>query len=187
MRSLIYSLLILSAFFFVSCDQGKSSTDKNISSDSVGALSVPINFQKGGDFTSLQDIRNQTKAMIDTRIKNNPEAYSMITHGVWEPEFVFNAGKMSKEGEFQGYWIDFEEDFSYTYGIYDKTLGEGKYHFRLDDLMMLMLDDNQEFEPKVWTANNNGDVMVLVGRHDFGINNGMQIKMIPSDEKPKRS
>jgi hypothetical protein len=184
MRHLIVILTVFYSLLIVSCDGDTKPASKD--SKSQTDLVIPINIQKGGDYTSVQEIRNQTKALIDSRIKQNPEAFSMITYGYWLPEFVFNEGKMSKENQYAGYWIDFNEDFSYEYGLYSKTLGKGKYHFRLDDIVLLMLDDNTDLEPKVWGANNNGDVMVLVGKHDFGINNGMQIKMQPSDTKPSK-
>lgn len=183
MRPIIYFTLFMLIGLFIACDSNTASKEKK-SSTHGDELILPINIQKGGDYKSLQDIRNQTRAMIDFRVSENPEALSMITYGYWEPEFVFNAGKMSKEFEYLGYWIDFKEDFTYEYGYFNKTEGTGKYHFRLDDFAMLMLDDDEELEPKVWTANHNGDAMALVGKHDFGINNGMQIKMIPIDKKP---
>ena len=65
-------------------------------------------------------------------------------------------------------------------------MGAGRYHFRLEDSQLIMLDDDVDQEPKVWTANNNGEMMSYVGTHEFGVNNGMQMKMIPLDTRPKK-
>lgn len=187
MKTFLISITIVLIGSLMSCDSTPKGTkdEKKISVNQDGLI-MPLNIKKGGDYKSLEEIRNQTRALIDHRVEESPEAYSMVTHGYWEPEFVFNAGKMSKENQYLGYWINFEDDFTYSYGLFDKIQGGGRYHFRLEDNTLLMLDNDEEIEPKVWTAQNNGDAMALVGRHDFGINNGMQIKMIPNDERPKK-
>lgn len=166
---------------FVACQQGEK-----VNQVDAGASVIPINIQKGGEYESLQQIRSQASALIDYRIEQEGDPYSMITYGYWYPEFVWNRGSMSKVDEYLGHWIKFEEDFSYSYGYYDKKAGSGRYHFRLDDKAMIMVDDNDEMEPKFWIANHNGEAMALVGQHDLGINNGMQIKMLPLDNRPSQ-
>ncbi len=184
MRALVL-IFGVAMMFLTACDSTGGAKSKP-KSESGEDLVFPTNIHKGGEYKSVQEIRTQARGLIDHRVETIGEPLSMITYGYWEPEFVFNAGKMSKEAEYVGFWIDFKEDFTYEYGYYDKTQGGGRYHFRLDDFALLMLDNNEDMEPKSWTANNNGDAMALVGNHDFGINNGMQIKMLPIDDKPVR-
>lgn len=185
MRYLLVTLTVFYSLLFISCSgDGKAGSNKDTTI--IEKAVFPTNIQKGGEFKSVQEIRNQANAMIDFRIDKNPEPLSMITHGYWSPEFVYNKGRMSGEGEYAGFWIDFEENFTYKYGYYDQVQGKGRYHLRLDDNALLMLDDDESMEPKMWTANNNGDAMALIGRHDFGVNNGMQMKMIPLDLQPSK-
>ena len=174
-------LLFLGAFLLLAaCKNGGETASEE-------EVIVPINMEKGGDYTSLEIIRAQANAMINARIKDHPKTYSFLIHGFWHPEFVFDGQNMSKEGEYEGQWVDFHEDYTYSYGIYDKTLGSGRYHFRLDDEAMIMLDDDPTLEPKFWNALSNGTAMALVGTHELDINNGMQIKMIPIDNKPVKA
>lgn len=146
----------------------------------------PISIQKQGEFDDLDVIRAQARSIIDYRATNGDKPMAMLTYGYWNPEFVFNAGKMSAEGQYEGYWIAFKDDFTYSYGAYDDIMGSGRYHFRLDDKQLIMLDDDVEQEPKVWVANNNGEMMSFVGTHEFGVNNGIQMKMVPMDTRPTK-
>ncbi len=179
------SVFILLAFVFVhvAC---QSDAHKPLV-EPVTDTAFPINRQKGGTFTSLKEIRDQAEALIKFRIEQNPKAMAMLTYAYWFPEVAFDNGKFSDPDTFKGYWLKLNDDFTYIFGQYDKPHGSGRYFFRLEDNNLIMLDDNPAFEPKVWQAKNNGEAMIFVGQHDFGINNGMQIKMIPLDERPRQS
>ena len=183
MRTLPVVLIGMLLLFSIGCNNNSAGETK-VTGSTEQALEFPLNIQKGGEFVSLDQIRVQARALIEHRIGQNNKALAMLTTGYWWPEFVFNSGSMSKVDEYAGHWLKFNDDFSYNYGIYDKTLGTGKYHFRLDDNKLHMLDNNVEFEPKVWQANYNGQVIALVGTHEYGVNNGMQIKMLGLDQKP---
>jgi hypothetical protein len=124
--------------------------------------------------------------MIEYRVKNADKPYQYITYAYWYPEFVWNRGSMSKEHEYLGFWIKFEDNFDYSYGYFETVMGGGRYHFRLDDNAMIMVDNDILIEPKIWTANHNGEAIALIGTHELGINNGMQIKLVPLDNQPSR-
>lgn len=179
----LFVLFVSVLFLSLGCKQDAAKT----SAAAPNGLILPLNIQKGGQFESVAAIRAQANAVIDSRIKNLPDPLAMITYGYWYPEFVFNSGNMSDEFEYLGFWVKFDENFEYTYGYYDNVLGGGRYHFRLQDYALIMLDHDESLEPKVWTAQNNGEAMALVGTHEFGVNNGMQIKMLPLDLRPKKS
>ena len=49
-----------------------------------------------------------------------------------------------------------------------------------------MLNDDETLEPKSWVLRTNGRAFALVGRHDFGVNNGMQIKLATQSGKPAK-
>ncbi len=177
------STLLIGIIFLLSCNQNTNTGDSGTFTEE-DALSFPLNMQKGGEYKSLDQIRVQARTIIDHRVSQEEKALAMLTYGYWWPEFVFNGSTMSSQDQYAGYWLKFNDDFTYNYGLYTKTLGKGKYHFRLDDNSLYMLDDQVAVEPKVWTANHNGEVIALVGSHEYGINNGMQIKMVGLEQKP---
>lgn len=188
MRAFNYLLCIIAFGLFVACDSGASGSKKALVIDKskLPDKVFPVEIQKGGSFTSVQEIRVQAKAMIESRIQKEPDPLAMITHDYFLLEFVFNGKEMSKVDEYMGYWMKFEEDFTYQYGYYDALAGTGIYHYRNDDEAMLMLNDDETLEPKSWVLRTNGRAFALVGRHDFGVNNGMQIKLDTQPNKPAK-
>jgi len=190
MRAFNYLLCALVLGLFMACGSGGSSDTKNelvIDKSKLPDQVFPVEIQKGGSFESVQEIRMQAKAMIESRIEKNPDPLAMITHNYFLPEFVlFNPQEISKSGDFQGHWIKFEEDFTYQYGYYEVLAGTGIYHYRIDDEALLLLNDDETLEPKSWALRTNGMAFALSGRHDFGVNNGMQIKLEIQSTKPAR-
>ena len=183
-------LLVLSlAIFFTltSCEDNGSGATKSTKRTVKIEQAFPLSIQNKGYTQELSTIRAQARTLIDHRAETADGPYAMMTVGYWYPEFVFNSGTMSKEFQYEGYWIKYNDDFSYEYGKYEDEYGSGRYHFRLDDKSLLLVDDDIEKEPKSFTANYNGDVMAYIGKHDYGVNNGMQIKMVPIDTKPIKS
>ena len=73
----------------------------------------------------LDQIRVQARAIIEHRISQEENALAMLVEGFWWPEFVFNSGSMSKPDDYAGYWLKFNDDFTYNYGLYDRTFGKG--------------------------------------------------------------
>ncbi len=180
-----YLVLLFIPFVFaqVSCKQSNVEGQEQTGRTS-GELIFPLNIQKGGSYQSVDQIRAQALTIIDHRIQTDGEPMAMLTFAYWWPEFVFDGSQMSDIGQYDGYWLKFNEDFTYRYGRDDRIFGNGKYHFTLDSNALIMLDTDIESEPKVWTANYNGRAMALVGTHEYGVNNGMQIKLVALDEEP---
>ena len=162
-------ILFLIGFFIISCKpNSKSASDSD--SETTAAQKEPAN----------QEMRNLALSYIQHRSQDG-KTYAMMTGGFWNYQFVYDRG-MSKPGDYDGHWLKFKDDFSYEYGLWDQTDGTGKYHFRLDDNMLVMLDDDPSNDPKEWEVKYGGDAMVFVGSTGFG-NNGMQIKFGHSIEK----
>ena len=171
--------IAMTTFLVISCDPGPSAM-KDLPVEEW----FPLSIQKGSEFDDPDLLRAQALSIIDYRIQNSEKALSMMTYGYWWPEFVFNKDKITQEGHYDGYWIKYEDDYSYTYGKYDVTWGGGKYHYDLDKKELRLLDNDSEQEPKVFQGNYNGEIMSYIGMHEFGVNNGLQIKMVPLDNKP---
>jgi len=169
-----------------SCKSDGSSTT-SASGEFVKADKVfPISIQKGGTYKSLEQIRVQAMTLISDRAKNEPEAFSIITSGYWHPEAVVNGREIHGTGSYEGYWIKFEDDLTYSYGVYGDLLGTGQYHFRLEDETLYMLDSDVEQEPKVWSAKANGRAIALAGLHEYNVNNGIQMKLDRLETKPTK-
>lgn len=177
--------VLISLFLIVSCKDKPESADAAESETVAEQVTTPFSINNGGKYTSIAKIRSQASAIIDDRINKDNNAQASLTYAYWYPEFLFNK-TMSAADQFKGCWLKFEDDFTYSYGLYDEIQGGGRYHFRLDDKAVVMLDNKEEVEPKFWTVKQNNRAMAWVGGHDLGINNGMQMKLLSLDTKPKK-
>jgi len=134
----------------------------------------------------VDDLRSHAHALIEKRSKEE-DAYSMLVVGYWVYEAIFAGGERPKAVE-PGYWIKYDEDFSYEYGQYDRTDGGGKYHltFNTEDPKMIMVDDNPTKSPEEWKLMTKESVVILVGSNYFG-NNPKQMKLNKEMQKPVAS
>lgn len=131
----------------------------------------------------LAAYRGQAKSIVEHRIKNKPKSWAILDVGVWEYEFIFSNGEMSKAGANKGKWIDFDEKNNYQYGFYDSIEGKGRYHYDNDTHMLLLSDEikqPQEFEVKLVN-----ELMILMGRNSFG-SNPTQAKLIKVNNIPTK-
>lgn len=132
------------------------------------------------DINEIASMRQQGLSLINHRLKNGAESYAIIEADSWEYEFYFH-GEMSKPGEYDGIWIDFKPDHTYTYGNRGTVQGAGRYnyHFERQELLMVDNDDNQK--PQEWQVKSGGDVMVLVGTNTFK-DNAIQMKLARTND-----
>lgn len=127
--------------------------------------------------------RSQALAVLDHRIKNDPETYAVIEAGILNYLFVFNGSKISKKEEYIGDWIDFKNDFTYEYGNYDQIQGNGRYHYSMDKTQLVMVDNNDKLNPQEWDIKTGGDVIIMIGTKTYG-NNAYQIKLERQPDRP---
>jgi len=147
---------------------------------------MPINIEKTAEYESLAGARRDAEALIQHRIGTHPNPMAMVTSSFWTWAGFFNGSEMVHPDRLTGQWLKFEDDFTYSYGYFNDVNGTGRYHYRIDDDSLIMLDDNEDLQPKEWQLRSNGTAIVLEGRHGFEINNGMQMKLGPKDSRPQR-
>ena len=99
MGKYIYLSLIILLGLFVSCDQTNSKKGTTTYKEVDESKVFPVSIQKEGEFSDLDAIRARARSIIDHRAVNGDKPMSMLTYGYWNPEYVFNAGKMSQENQ----------------------------------------------------------------------------------------
>ena len=178
--------ILFTLFLIAACngEKGHKSNPNNL--EVVKGPELPINIQKEAEYASLAQARREASALIDHRIESHPDPLAMVTAPYWTWAGFFNGKEMVHPDRLQGQWIKFNDDFTYTYGYYDDVNGTGRYHYRLDDYALILLDDNEEMQPKEFQLQSNGVAIALIGRHGFTVNNGMQMKLAPNDFRPSR-
>ena len=179
----IFAIALLMGFLN-SCGGGNSKTANDNASNVVPGPEMPINFVKDAKYASLEEARRQAGALIQHRIGTHPNPMAMVTSPHWTWAGFYNGKEMVHPDRLTGQWLKFEDDFTYSYGYFNEVNGTGRYHYRIDDDALIILDDNEELQPKEWQLRSNGTAIVLEGRHGFKINNGMQMKLGPNDFRP---
>ena len=105
------------------------------------------------------------------------QPWAILDVGVWEYQFKFENSKVTAEGETKGQWIDFDKDYTYKYGYYDKVEGSGKYYFNIETKQLLILDDDPMKKPYEYIAKLHNGHMVLMGTKTYK-DNAYQAKLI---------
>jgi len=181
----VYTYLIFCASFFLIACKGDNkpveTTEKNTTAEEdfnplkrerVEALKKR---KEEPNLSEISSMRQQGLSLINHRLKNGAESYAIIEADTWEYEFYFH-GEMSKPGEYDGVWIDFKPDHTYTYGNKGTVQGAGRYNYHFERQELLMVDNENNQKPQEWQVKSGGDVMVLVGTNTFK-DNAIQMKL----------
>lgn len=179
-------MLLISVLAISACKnkaESKSQKKEKLSfSDSIAASGRKA-IENPESAEQLAAYKSQAKSIVEYRIKQKPKSWAILDVGVWEYEFVFSNGAMSKAGEYKGKWIDFDEKNNFQYGFYDAVEGKGRYHYDNDSHMLLLVDEVKqplEFEVKLVNG-----MMILMGRNSFG-SNPIQAKLIKINTIPTK-
>lgn len=172
MNSKILIFLFVSAICF-SCKQDAKKETVN-----------PIQQQQETKVNNKE--KGTAMSILEFRMKeNNGQTYAIIEADTWEYKFVYDGNGMSPEGAYDGQWIDYKADHTYTYGEKATVKGTGRYHYSLDKGLVVMVDNDPAKKAQEYEAKFAGDVMVLVGTATYGDNSyQMKLERIPDSTYP---
>lgn len=189
-------LLGFAVICFMSCGGDNSSAKTSSKSDETALKNplknVPVKENAKGEKVSDDKLdlimrtsadrdytakRPEAIAILEHRIANDPENYPIVEQGIFEYEMVHDGTSMSKYGEYEGNWIDFQEGHTYVFGKNKETQGGGRYHYDFNKGLMLMVDNDKDANPQEWKCMRKAHVMILVGNEIYG-NNNYQMKLV---------
>ena len=178
MKKLVY-YFVVAAILCIACKEQptQASTDRVVNEDSGNVIHTAPAEISPANKAKIDNSRSHAYALIESRSQGE-DAYSMLVVGWWMYEAIFTGGERPKPVE-PGYYIKFEDDFSYSYGQYQDVQGGGKYHLTFntdDDPKLIMVDDNPSKYPEEWSILSKENVLILVGSNYFG-NNPKQMKL----------
>jgi len=200
---LSYLLIILLAIAVTSCkneqkDNTATDAEKEVKS---GVSLVSPKVEDLSSDTLLAMITNMTKinpaevapmkraaeAIINHRQKiSERKSHIILDNHLWEFEFIFSGRKMSAVNQLAGYWIDFAEDLTYTYGLNQEVLGSGRYTFSLDTGLLLMIDNSDAIKPQEFAVNITDQTLILDG-NDIYRDNNYNAKLKRITERPNKA
>lgn len=119
--------------------------------------------------------RDHAHSLVDSRSKKE-KAYAMMTAKPLLYRFVFNGKEMSKVGDYDGHWIQFNDDFTYNKGIYENETSTGRWHLTLESMKLIIVDSEESKMPQEFKIMAKDDTVIFQGSDYFG-NNPLQMKL----------
>jgi len=148
--------------------------------------------QDAGTSQGMEASKKSSGMVKPVTVLTNPDgtkrkAWAILTADIWQYEFALTIGESPKENIYEGYWIDFEDDFTFVKGKYTDTLSVGEYNFDFDSKILEILPTAGKEGPTEYRIQTNGEIIIFIGTAKYG-NNGTQIKLkrvrsIPTPEK----
>lgn len=184
-NSVISWTFIFISLFIFSCKNDKSAlTDTKPSHEDLLEEGYTLISSEGVSEADIAVYNGNASNILEHRIKNDQnKSWAIIEHGIWEYEFVFTKGEMSKVGEMAGNWIDFTQEATYEYGLREKVIGSGRYHYSPETGLLLLVDSNSGVKPREFKVQIAGDIMVFSGSPEYK-DNGMQGKLKKVMQRP---
>ena len=162
------------------------STIYSCKSDTTGSKSNNASKEYKAPTPAVKSLRDQAKAVYDFRMKNSEFSTAQILDsGAWEYKFTFADGAMSELGALAGKWIDFKDDNTYEYGLYDDIKGSGIYHYDPMTTIALIIDNDPSVKPQEFEMKLVMDALVMVGQKTYN-DNGTQSKLDKREVRPTK-
>lgn len=186
MNKFILLLSVLSVICFSCKDTASPADGRDVKLDGGNAIHVAPKKINPELKAQIDNLRSHAHALIDNRSQGEA-AYSMLVVGYWVYEAIYaGSGDGRPKAVEPGYWIKFEDDFSFNYGQYSEVQGGGRYHLTFnteDDPKLIMVDDNPTKSPEEWAIKTKEDIIIFIGSSYFG-NNPKQMKLNKQMQQP---
>lgn len=133
----------------------------------------------------ITDMVNVAKSELKKRwVASNKTSHISLDQDLYEYERVHDGNEMSEPGDYDGYWLDFEEDLTYSYGYKNEVQGKGTYDYNVEKSDILMVDDDPKIKPRNYEVKMGGEVLIVVGRPKYKDNN-FQCKLKKVQNRPQ--
>jgi hypothetical protein len=162
----------------------KSDADGISNSTTSNTTNYPLIYDKGFGPEQIKKLNTSAKSILDHRKNLATSSFGSLIDGVWEYEFVYQNGKMSEKGDYAGYWLDFINNESYSYGYKATVAGKGQFHYGIDSDLLLLVNDDERIKPVQIKAKYSGDMLVLSGDPEYK-DNGFQSKLTRVEQRPR--
>ncbi len=180
-----FSLILVSTLLLISCQEPQVKRPEPILKDNnnVSTVRNPVIDSPNRSNTdpyspaAIASKRSQALSILNFRLKNDADYYTIIEEGVWELQFM-HQGEMK---QFDGEWYDFKKDHTYEYGKGAEVHGSGKYSYHFERSELLMVDNLTTKKPEEWSVQTSGDMMVLVGTPTYR-DNHIQKKLVNQNQ-----
>jgi len=124
----------------------------------------PVNVATSKGIGDLDVMRKCARELILHRQQTKREDLFDLTYYYILPFALNQNDRREAPKEYEGTWIKFQKDYTYSYGQYNSDIGTGIYHYSPSDQTLIMLDEDQSIQPKMWQLLSNSEFYNFNGR-----------------------
>lgn len=137
--------------------------------------------------TDMNGAREIAEKTIDKLKNQYPTPDEDLTFGYWQLQHVFEEGEITSHWQDEGHWVKFYKDFTYQIGVNNEIVTLGSYFFLPSEKYLVMLDAQNDQQPKAWRMALEGTDATMIGRDIAGVTNGLQIKLVGVYHQPGKA
>lgn len=180
----MYRIFIIMTILLYSCGGGTGSTTSEPQREAITGgtyeqkINFPFNLPKANEGDDLKTIRSKFEEVINLRRENLQTDLFDLTYNFVAPYGFANLRRRVGPDSFRGQWAKFEKDFTYSYGVYTETVGGGIYHYSDQDGFLMLLDDDEQVEPRLFSIQSNSEFFNFIGRPIMFIDDGTGVNLL---------
>lgn len=110
--------------------------------------------------------------------------WTFLTSGIFHNNVTISVGEDPKTNPREGHWIDFHNDGTYKYGIWDQTSHSGLWFYDSEN-SLLDLQPSDDTKPSQWQVMHRDHILIFIGTAKYR-DNALQIRYIRHDSLPTR-
>ena len=129
-------------------------------------------------------IRLATGILNHRQKELNNKSWQVLDKDLWEYDIIYAGVKNTKPGYMDGYWLDFNEDLTYSYGYKKEVQGEGRFVYDAATSLLLMVDNDSAIKPREYEARISNRTIILDGNGTYKDHN-INARLIRISERPE--
>jgi hypothetical protein len=125
---------------------------------------------------------NAALAIEERSSKDERRSYPIVTEGFW----VIDAAYLDDFAPYKvidGKWLKLNENLTYEYGKFEKSISKGKYHFDPNTYTLILLDEKENVRPLEYQMEWSDGYVVIGGTPTYD-DADIRIKMTNRQSKP---
>ena len=111
--------------------------------------------------------------------------WTFLVAGILHNNATIQAGKSPKVNENAGHWIDFKENGTFEYGVYEEKSYSGTWHYDGETDMLELTPDNNAAKQSEWTIKHQANNLIWIGTPTYG-DNSIQMQWLRREGYPSK-
>ena len=154
------------------------------------AIAVFVFSSCAGDSEATEDTGDagSTGQTVDPASAGNTAEelpWTFLVAGVLHNNATIAAGKSAKENANEGHWIDFKENGTFDYGVWDQKSYAGTWHYDAATDRLELSPENNAAKRSEWTVKHQADNLIWIGTAKYG-DNAIQMQWLRREGYPSK-